>query len=250
MGNQASHPDGGSGEAPLSGLPGGSLYSASSHRFATLRDNYTDLPALQADLRRAGLESSNLIVGIDFTKSNTWTGRATNGGRCLHDCSTGAPNPYEAALAIIAKTLAPFDDDGLIPVYGFGCSRSTDRCVVAFKPNDEPCSGFEELHARYRAMVGATNLAGPTSFGPLIRQAASVVKRTGQYHILVIVADGQVTRGQDVPPGELSACEADTVAAIVEASALPLSIVLVGVGDGPWDMMKAFDDELPQRKFE
>lgn len=34
------------------------------------------------------------------------------------------PNPYEKAISIIGKTLAPFDDDNLIPCFGFGDGKA------------------------------------------------------------------------------------------------------------------------------
>lgn len=44
-----------------------------------------------------------------------------------------------------------------------------------------------------------------------------IVAQTGQYHILLIVADGQVTRSSDMLPGQLSAQEQATINAIVAA---------------------------------
>lgn len=62
--------------------------------------------------------------------------------------------------------------------------------------------------------------------------------------------DGQVTRSVDTAEGYQSPQEQATIDAIVNASSYPLSIVLVGVGDGPWDMMREFDDNLPARSFD
>jgi len=94
---------------------------------------------------------------------------------------------------------------------------------------------------RYTEVAQQVVLAGPTSFAPVIRQAIKIVRAEKSYHILVIVADGQVTDAS--PSGE-------TARAIIEASDYPLSIVVVGVGDGPWDAMECYDDELPQRRFD
>ena len=52
------------------------------------------------------------------------------------------------------------------------------------------------------------------------------------------MADGQVSN------------EKETRQAIVDASRHPISIVVIGVGDGPWDVGKEFDDKLEERQFD
>ncbi|KAI4350610.1 hypothetical protein L6164_005055 [Bauhinia variegata] len=219
-------------------------------RYSRIVDNYNSLEEVTEALAGAGLESSNLIVGIDFTKSNEWTGTKSFNRRSLHHIGDTL-NPYEQAISIIGKTLAAFDEDNLIPCYGFGDASTHDQDVFSFYPDERFCNGFEEVLSRYREIVPDLRLAGPTSFAPVIEMAMTIVEQSGgQYHVLVIIADGQVTRSVDTEHGRLSPQEQRTVGAIVEASKFPLSIILVGVGDGPWDMMREFDDNIPARDFD
>lgn len=218
--------------------------------YSRIADDYRSLDEVTAALARAGLESSNLIVGIDFTKSNEWTGARSFNRQSLHHVGDGL-NPYQQAISIIGKTLAAFDEDNMIPCFGFGDASTHDQDVFSFYEDERFCNGFEEVLSRYREIVPRLRLAGPTSFAPIIEMAMTIVNHSGgQYHVLVIIADGQVTRSVDTAHGQLSPQEQKTVEAIVEASKLPLSIILVGVGDGPWDMMREFDDNIPARAFD
>jgi hypothetical protein len=218
----------------------GSLFSkkGSSSGFVANPDRYKTLEEVQRALRQAGLESSNLIIGIDYTKSNTWTGEKTFGGKCQHHLQPDAMNPYQQVISMMARTLEPFDDDKLFPVYGFGDVTTSDKAVFPFFPDERPCHGVAEVLARYNEITPHVQMSGPTSFAPIIDKAISIVQQTKQYHILVIIADGQVSSTEP------------SASAIVRATKFPLSIVTIGVGDGPWEAMEEFDDKLPQRTFD
>ncbi|KAI3497657.1 hypothetical protein L1887_33111 [Cichorium endivia] len=219
-------------------------------KYSRIADDYETLEQVTSALAQAGLESSNLIVGIDFTKSNEWTGARSFNRRSLHSIGT-VQNPYEQAISIIGKTLSAFDEDNLIPCFGFGDASTHDQNVFSFYPDSSFCEGFEEVLRRYREIAPQLRLSGPTSFAPIIEMAMTIVEESGgQYHVLLIIADGQVTRSGDTEFGQLSSQERNTIDAIVKASKYPLSIILVGVGDGPWDMMEEFDDNIPSRAFD
>ena len=80
-------------------------------------------------------------------------------------------------ISIIGRTLAPFDDDGRIPVYGFGDQSTQDRRVFPFR-QDGFCHGFEDVLDCYTRITPTVNLSGPTDFAPVINEAINVVKRT------------------------------------------------------------------------
>ena len=211
---------------------------ASSSTFHTIQDNYSTVAEVQQALRKAGLESSDLIVGIDFTASNKWQGEKSFQNKCLHETTGGCQNPYQQVIAAMGRCLEDFDDDHMIPAFGFGDSRTRDKSIFPLKVEGS-CHGFQEVLTHYVLQAKSVELSGPTNFAPLISAASKIAAAQKAFHILLIIADGQVTSKRQ------------TIESIVAASEeSPLSIIMVGVGDGPWETMNEFDDELPTRAFD
>lgn len=226
----------------------GCLFSSPADHYRQYQDDlkkvntkvYRNYDELRVDLRTAGLEASDLIIGIDFTGSNEddQAPFVSNGGKPLHTLFENQMNQYEMALSFIYMSLFRFDDDKQVPTYGFGDHSTKNFGVFPMGIGHNK----ESLIQIYRETVRLFNekqkmMSGPTSFIPLIRQAINIIEQTWTYHILLIITDGFVCD------------EKETIKMIMEASNYPLSIVVIGVGDGPFDMMKRFDD-LPNRRFD
>ena len=216
----------------------GNILETSTNKLNCIPDMYFSLEEVEQALRIQGVESSNLIIGIDYTKSNSWNGLNSYGGKSLHSIDKMTINPYQDVIRIMGRTLESFDEDNLIPTYGFGDILTKNRAVFNLHDINESCNGFEEVLQVYNKKTPYIQLSGPTSFAPIIYEAIRLVQLDNTYHILVIIADGQVSN----PDRD--------IAAITEASQYPLSIIMVGVGDGPWDMMECFDDKLTDSRFD
>ncbi|KAK9098312.1 hypothetical protein Syun_025357 [Stephania yunnanensis] len=99
-----------------------------------------------------------------------------------------------------------------------GTASTHDQYVFSFYSDKRPCNGFEEALARYKEIVPQLRLSGPMSFAPIIEMTMLIVQKNGgQYHVLLIVADGQMTRSENAKPGRLSSQKQMTTDVIVKA---------------------------------
>ncbi len=174
------------------------------------------------DYIQSGLQISSM-VGIDFTASNG----NPNDQNSLHSVHK-KPNLYEMAIDHCCGVISNYDSDQLFPVFGYGAKvdpkiDTVSHCFPVNMTNDPNIFKVEGILSSYRTLIQnpSVKLHGPTHFAPIIKictQLAKNVKSSMSYSILMILTDGMINDWED------------TVDAIVEASKIPLSIIIIGIG--------------------
>ena len=216
---------------------------------AHIKCNVISQPSFIAYLR-SGM-NINLTIGIDFTGSNG----AYTDARSLHYLNNGM-NDYEKAIRSCGDILAYYDNDQLFPVFGFGFKfkNESNNNFGIYNLNNYPINNntsdpnihlIDNVLKEYRNFIKTITLWGPTNFAPMINDLNREVKNNLNnglvmlYNILMILTDGQINDMQD------------TIDALVEASFLPISVIIVGIGNGNFgnmDILDADDNPLYDRK--
>eukprot|EP01126_Amoeba_proteus_P027409 TRINITY_DN271_c0_g1_i14.p1 TRINITY_DN271_c0_g1~~TRINITY_DN271_c0_g1_i14.p1 ORF type:complete len:313 (-),score=60.44 TRINITY_DN271_c0_g1_i14:690-1628(-) len=129
-------------------------------------------------LEESNFEKTNLIFGIDFTHSNTWNGRNTFNGKCLHHVGE-EENPYQAVLRVIGEALECYTGDSQIPTFGFGDKRTHARSTFDFFPDHPEGKDLKSILERYAEIAKEVELSGPTSYAPIIRKAIEITVKEG-----------------------------------------------------------------------
>ena len=174
-----------------------------------------------------------LSIGIDYTESNL----VPSDPNSLHYLGENM-NDYEQAIQACGMICAYYDYNQQFPVYGFGAfingRPQANMCFnINFKDNPEVYTINNVLN-EYRNSFNFIRLAGPTNFSPLIQNVVDKIKRENnpiQYHILLILTDGIINDLQQ------------TIDILVEGSFLPLSVIIIGIGEDDFHEMVVLDGD-------
>lgn len=188
---------------------------------------------------RGGLDV-NVIVAIDFTLSN----RYPTSPNSLHYIRPDGNNAYMQAIWSVGSILAAYDRDQRIPVFGYGAELPDGNVYHCFPLGGNMTTpevlGIQGVMDAYQNALRTVKLSGPTIFAQVINAAAEIARLNMEvscykYFVLLILTDGEIN---DIR---------NTIDAIVAAANdLPLSIVIVGIGNANFSSMDRLDaDDNP-----
>uniref|UniRef100_A0A8C8DWC8 Copine-3 n=1 Tax=Oryzias sinensis TaxID=183150 RepID=A0A8C8DWC8_9TELE len=177
----------------------------------------------------------NFTIAIDFTNSNGNPALPSS----LHHINPQGYNEYLAAIWSVGNVIQDYDSDKMFPAFGFGAKlppawQVSHEFPINFNPSNPFCAG---VIAAYQQCLPQIRLYGPTNFSPIINHVAQFGRQAleqqtaSQYFVLLIITDGIITDMDE------------TRSAIVRASRLPMSIIIVGVGGADFSAMEFLDGD-------
>ncbi|KAM8822890.1 copine-3-like isoform 2-T2 [Spinachia spinachia] len=180
----------------------------------------------------------NFTIAIDFTGSNG----DPSSPQSLHYINPEGYNEYLSAIWAVGNVVQDYNSTKMFPVFGFGAQLPSTLQVshefpINFNPANPFCAGIEGVVQAYRQCLPRLKLWGPTNFSPIINHVACFARQAlrqniaSQYFVLLIITDGVITDMDQ------------TRTAIVEASRLPMSIIIVGVGGADFSEMEFLDSD-------
>uniref|UniRef100_A0A665VU13 Copine-3 n=1 Tax=Echeneis naucrates TaxID=173247 RepID=A0A665VU13_ECHNA len=180
----------------------------------------------------------NFTVAVDFTGSNG----DPRSPQSLHYISPQGVNEYLSAIWSVGNVIQDYDSDKMFPAFGFGAQipptwQVSHEFPLNFNPSNPFCAGIEGVVEAYRVCLPQVKLYGPTNFSPIINHVACFAQQAlqqtsaSQYFVLLIITDGVITDMDD------------TRNAIVKASRLPMSIIIIGVGGADFTAMEFLDGD-------
>ncbi|XP_069980599.1 copine-8 isoform X2 [Penaeus vannamei] len=183
----------------------------------------------------------HFTVAVDFTASN---GDPRTQGS-LHYRQAGVDNQYSLAIKSVGEIIQDYDSDKMFPALGFG-GRIPPNWEVSHEfflngTADSPyCQGVAGILQAYYHSLQTVGLYGPTNFSPVINHVAQFARSHqdgNNYFVLLIITDGIIT---DLP---------DTRKALVSVSSLPMSVIIVGVGNEDFSAMEQLDGDEQRLSF-
>ncbi|KAG4072311.1 hypothetical protein HA402_004243 [Bradysia odoriphaga] len=185
------------------------------------------------DYIRGGTQM-HFAVAIDFTASNG----SPMDPQSLHFMSS-EPNSYELALRSVGEIVQSYDTSQLYPAFGFGAKlpptgNVSHQFPLNFNPSHPFCANIQEIMNHYRSTLSKVQLFGPTNFAPVILNTVEIARQYQDgkhYFVLLIITDGIIS--------DMHA----TIRAIIHAAKLPISIIIVGVGNADFSAMDELDGD-------
>lgn len=179
------------------------------------------------------------VLGIDFSVYNDYPHNIKN----LHNIDRKGSSPYLQAIQEISKIIWGQDTDGKIPCFGYGgrpsfpdFSTETVSSLIPISGNKHKMSILSpdhlvEAYKNARKYIDPMERASILEIMKLVRDWATRDLKSNIYYVLVILTAGHVD--------ELQA----TIDLLVDLAQLPVSIVLVGVGDYNFSTLEKLDGD-------